>query len=107
MVAAQVDTTVGAVASLIDASYDVWSLLYDEDTAENPTLTFVRDDPSAPHYPLAIYHDGNLRGRALVDSTQRPLWSVVEAAFGEFLAGATTRLLGNKQASENTSMEAV
>jgi len=105
MVAAQVDKTEGAVASWIDASYDIWSLLYDEDTAENPALTFVRDDPSAPHYPLTIYYDGSLRSRAFVDFAQRPPWPVVETAFGEFLAGATTRLLGNRTSRDASREE--
>ena len=108
MVAAQVDKTEGAIANWIDASYDTWSLLYDDDakaTEENPALTFVRDDPSAPHHPLTIYYDGSLRSRALVDFAQRPPWPVVEAAFGEFLAGATTRLLGNRTSRDASREE--
>jgi MinD-like ATPase involved in chromosome partitioning or flagellar assembly len=110
MVAAQVDKTEGAIANWLDASYDTWSLLYDDDTKateETPAMTFVRDDPSAPHHPLIVYYDGGLRSRALVDFAQRPPWSVVEAAFGEFLVGATTRLLGSDQTSEDESREEV
>jgi cellulose biosynthesis protein BcsQ len=100
MIAAQLDKTEGAVTSWLDASYDTWSALYDDEgkaTAGNPAQTFVRDDLSAPHYPLAVYYDGGLRSLELVDASQRPPWPVVEAAFGEFLVGATTRLLGSRE----------
>jgi len=100
MVAAQVDKTEGAVASWLDASYDTWSALYDDEgkaTEGDLAETFIRDDPSAPHHPLTIYYDGGLRGLGLVNDSQRPPWPVVEAAFGEFLAGATTRLLGSSR----------
>lgn len=96
MVAAQLDKTEGAVASCLDASYDTWAALYDDEGKafeESPAVTFVRDDPDAPHYPLTIFHDGDLRGRGLVDVSRRPAWPVIEAAFGAFLVGATARLL--------------
>lgn len=97
MVAAQVDKTEGALASWLEASYEAWSSLYDDEsrTPNNgpPAQTFARDDPSAPHCPLPVYFDGGLRGAALADSAARPPWTVVEAAFGAFLAAATARLL--------------
>lgn len=97
MVAAQVDKTDAAVASWVEASYDVWSALYDDEsrTADNspPAQTFARDDHAAPHYPLPVYFDGGLRGVALADSAERPPWPVVETAFGAFLAAATARLM--------------
>jgi hypothetical protein len=102
MIAAQVDKTEGAVASWLDASYDAWSALYDDEakaTEGSPAVTFVRDDPSAPHHPFTIYYDGGLRGRGLVEVSQRPPWPVVEAAFGEFLVEATARLLGSGRTS--------
>ena len=106
MVAAQVDKTEGAVASSVDASYDTWSALYDDEgkaTEENPAVTFVRDDSNAPHHPLTVYYDPGLRGIGLVDAFQRPPWPVVEAAFGEFLGEATRRLLANSRTSGDTS----
>jgi hypothetical protein len=97
MVAAQIDKTEGALASWVEASYDTWSALYDDESKgaeEGPVAqTFARDDSAAPHYPLAVYFDGGLRGVSLADSEGRPLWPVVEAAFGGFLADATARLL--------------
>jgi len=100
MVAAQVEKREGAVASWLEASYDVWSALYDDEgkaTEGAPAQTFVRDDPNAPHHPLTIYHDAGLRSVGLVETSQRPPWPVVEAAFGEFLVGATERLLGSHE----------
>lgn len=108
MIAAQVDKTEGAVANWLDASYDTWSALYDDEgraVEENPAVTFVRDDPSAPHHPLTIYHDSGLRSLGLVDISKRPPWPVVEAAFGEFLVGATTRLLGSIRTSGDVNRE--
>jgi len=94
MVGAQVDKTEAAQASWVEASYDVWSELYDE-PQDSQTPTVARDDPDAPHYPLSIYFDSGLRGVSLADSGQRPLWPVVDSAFGEFLRGAEERLLGS------------
>jgi len=97
MVAAQVDKTEGALASWVESSYESWSALYDDESRTRdeslPAQTFARDDSDAPHYPLSVYFDGDLRGVALADSAVRPPWAVVEAAFGAFLAAATMRLL--------------
>ena len=98
MVAAQIyDKTEGALASWVEASYDTWSALYDDESktpGDGPSAQiFARDDSNAPHYPLTVYFDGGLRGVALANSAERPPWPVVEAAFGAFLAAATARLL--------------
>jgi hypothetical protein len=96
MVAAQVDKTAGAVANWLDASYETWSALYDDEgkaTVENSAYTFLRDEKNAPHYPLTVYYDSGLRGIEFVDASKRPPWPVIESAFGEFLDGATSRLL--------------
>lgn len=97
MVAAQVDKTEGALANWVEASYEAWSALYDDESRMRDdgagAQTFARDDSTAPHYPLPVYFDGGLRGVALADSAERPLWPIVEAAFGAFLAAATARLL--------------
>jgi len=104
MVAAQVEKTEGAVANWLESSYEAWSSLYDDEgkaTEENPAVTFVREDPSAPHYPLTVYYDGDLRSLGLADVSQRPPWPVVDAAFGDFLNKATMRLFGDSDASGN------
>src|SRR3989442_6656193 len=97
MVAAQINKTEGALASWVEASYETWSALYDDESKtpdDGPSAQiFARDDTNAPHYPLTVYFDGGLRGITLTDSAERPAWSVVEAAFGAFLAAATARLL--------------
>lgn len=97
MVAAQIDKTEGALASWVEASYETWSALYDDESktpGDSPSAQiFARDDSNAPHYPLTVYFDGGLRGAALTDTAERPPWPVVEAAFGAFLAAATARLL--------------
>jgi hypothetical protein len=90
MVAAQLDRTESAFASWVDASYEVWSSLYDEEG--EGAVTFVRDEPSAPHHPLSIYFESGLRGIDLAEAAHRPVWSAIEAAFGDFLAGASARL---------------
>lgn len=100
MVAAQVDQTEGAVASWLEGSYDAWSELYDDEaknTEDQLAQTFVRDDSNAPHHPLAVSYDGRLRGRGLADASERPTWPVIEAAFGQFLVGATAKLLASGQ----------
>jgi hypothetical protein len=97
MVAAQIDKTEGALASSIEAAYETWSALYDDESktpAEGPTAqSFARDEVNAPHYPLPVYFDGALRGIVLTEKAQRPPWTVVEASFGAFLTAATSRLL--------------
>jgi cellulose biosynthesis protein BcsQ len=100
MVAAQVEKREEAVASWLEASYDTWSALYDDEgraTEEAPAQTFVRDDSNAPHHPRTIYYDAGLRSVGLVKTSKRPPWPVIEAAFGEFLVGATERLLGSHE----------
>lgn len=107
MVAAQLDKTEGALSSWIESSYEAWSALYDEDKAskDDPAGAFIRDDPNAPHYPLTFYFDGDLRGRGLAGGSQRPPWAVIEAAFGQFLVGATERLLGSGRSSGAASRQ--
>lgn len=104
MVAAQVDKTEDALASWVDASYSTWSALYDGDAEAGDELagsvraqTFERDELSAPHYPLPIYFDSGLRGISLSDSSQRPVWNAIEAAFGAFLTEASARLFAEPE----------
>lgn len=108
MVAAQVEKTEGAVASSLDSSYDAWSALYDDEGKAPeaiPAPTFVRDEPSAPHHPLTVFYEQGLRGAGLVDASRRPPWPVVEAAFGEFLEGATARLLSGSRTSRDAGSQ--
>jgi hypothetical protein len=96
MVAAMLDKPEGALASWTESSYELWGALYDDESrgAESSSaLTFARDDTASPHYPLPVYFDGALRGLSLAERSERPSWAAVEAAFGQFLSGATSRLL--------------
>lgn len=97
MVAAQADKTEGALANWVEASYEAWSVLYDDEPRDSGgelrAQTFARDDPAGPHFPLPVYFDPGLRGVSLVDQSARPPWPVIEGAFGPFLAGAAERLL--------------
>jgi cellulose biosynthesis protein BcsQ len=100
MVAAQLDKTEDAFRRWVDASYNEWSALYDDESRSggegSPAQTFVRDDPQAPHHPLPIYFEGGLRGASFCDADRRPAWPAVEAAFGPFLEGAVARLLSEE-----------
>jgi len=97
MVAAQLDKTEQALDRWVEASYESWSALYDDESRASeqgpPAQTFVRDDPDAPHYPLPVYFDGGLRSLSLSRAGNRPAWPAVEAAFGPFLKGVVGRLL--------------
>jgi hypothetical protein len=103
MVAAQLEKTEGAKNHWVEASYETWAALYDDESesSENgpAAKTFAREDSEAPHYPLVVYFDGGLRGASFASSALRPAWEVVEAAFGSFLSGATARLLTQQEAS--------
>lgn len=103
MVAAQLDKTEGALTSCVAASYEAWSALYDDEPDDEElgnrkngpvpvAQTFALDDTYAPHYPLPVYFEGGLRSFGLADHATRPPWPVVEAAFGGFLAAASSRL---------------
>ncbi len=108
MVASQVDITDRAVRSWLDSSYEVWSALYDDDsktTPEAPAATFALEDQDAPHHPLAVYFSGELRGCSFAQAERRPLWPVINAAFGDFLAGATERLLDPEKQAQMTITE--
>ena len=52
MVAAQIDKTEGALTSWIEASYETWSSLYDDESktpSDGPNAqVFARDDANAP-----------------------------------------------------------
>jgi hypothetical protein len=103
MVAGQLESDEGAVARFQGIAYDVWSELYDEEDLDaEPSgfsgvtvepQVFALDDAAAPHSPLPIFHDANLRGLSLADPMKRPDWRVIESTFGGFLSAATARLL--------------
>ena len=107
MVAAQIDKTDSALEQWVEASYETWATLYDDESkssndAHDPQV-FARDDSNAPHYPLTVYFDNSIRGVGLADREIRPRWDVLEAAFGEFLTAATNRLLANQPPAEPTA----
>lgn len=96
MVAAQLEPTDADQNRFLDRSYETWAALYDEDrpgySAVGKPMTFPREDESGPHYPLPIVFEPGIRKLDLVDPTNRPIWSYVEANFGRFLTGAEQRL---------------
>lgn len=101
MVAAQIDKTEGAFSAWIEASYETWSALYDDQSrsdgpADTSSQNFERNESSAPHYPLPVYFDAVMRGVNLTDPEGRPPWAAVESAFGAFLEEATARLFPEK-----------
>lgn len=99
MVGAQQKVSASSVASLREASYDLWSdTLYDDENSrpvgdDAPVAaTFGCADDNAPHLPLAIQFDPRVGDFDLRNETERPDWRVIETAFGDFFAGATKRL---------------
>lgn len=108
MVAAQTEPTTSAVEAWIRRSYLVWTDIYDAegkagDTAktDEPVL-FAERDEAAPHYPLNIPFDTQVRGIDFIDSSRRPDWDFLASVFGAFLDGATDRLLADVAPPEAT-----
>lgn len=104
MVGAQIDATESSKLRFIDASYGVWSdELYDAGIPSeeeerlrglaNPVpQVFEREDDNAPHSPFFIQFDSRIRGFDLVNEENRPDWKIIDSAFGEFFAGAFSRV---------------
>jgi CO dehydrogenase nickel-insertion accessory protein CooC1 len=102
MVAAQLDASEDAIKEWVDPAYTSWSRFYDAERKEDEeskdldehkkAQTFDRTDETAPHHPLPIRFDTQLRGMRLAAPGARPDWAVVDSAFGQFLKGATERL---------------
>jgi cellulose biosynthesis protein BcsQ len=99
MVAAQIDVSEAALTRWVERSYEAWIDLYDDETAGDEARSFARDETNAPHFPMLIYFNSELRGFVLSEPERRPSWSVLENAFGPFLREATARLLSG--AGEN------
>ena len=53
---------------------------------------FEREQDNAPHSPLFIQFDLNVRGFDLINSENRPDWRVIETAFDGFFTGASARM---------------
>lgn len=96
MVAAQLDPSEGALDRWLGQSYSCWSEFYDDEPEEVPregcAQTFERNEKNAPHAPLPILFDMNVRRMNLIHPSERPAWPFVEATFGQFFRDATARL---------------
>jgi cellulose biosynthesis protein BcsQ len=110
MIGAQIESTESAKLRFKDASYEVWSELYDagitieeeeklRDSGKPIPQVFEREDESAPHFPLVIQFDSRVRSFDLINQENRPDWSVIETAFGGFFCGANSRLFPKDQIS--------
>jgi hypothetical protein len=106
MVAAQTEPTASAFEAWIRRSYLAWTEMYDaerkpeqtsntQDSDSEPVL-FPEKDQAAPHYPLSISFDTQVRGLDFTDAARRPDWEFLRNVFGEFLDGATARLLADE-----------
>ncbi len=104
MVGAQLEPTESAKRRFTDTCYGVWSdELYDagvtndeEDALKKSNqpvpVVFELAQDNAPHAPLFVHFDSGVKNFDLIQSENRPDWRVIEAAFGDFFAGATARL---------------
>lgn len=108
MVAAQSEATEHARIRFIERSYEAWLELYDDENDEKgdyplidgPQL-FSLEDKNGPHYPLFVQFDPRVRDFDLIDLENRPAWSIVETAFGDFFSGATAHLFPNESELED------
>ena len=110
MIGAQIEPTESAELRFKDTSYEVWSELYDDgvtieeeeklrDSGKPIPQVFERKDESAPHFPLFVQFDPRVRSFDLINQENRPDWSVIETAFGDFFSGATLCLFPEEQIS--------
>lgn len=105
MVAAQLEPVVPSFESFNRSSYELWTQLYDEEVAlvpgHNPLAdgpgVFSLDDEEAPHHPLRIVHDPQIRSLSFNDLDRQPDWTFLETAFGPFLAGAEQFLITTEE----------
>ncbi len=91
MVSAQIDATEGAFDAAIESAYEIWTGFYDDGENEG-AVEFARDDESAPHYPIPITFDMQVRRFDFLTAAGRPPFASVDSVFGRFLAVATERL---------------
>ena len=104
MVGAQLEPTESAKRRFTDTCYGVLSdELYDagvtieeeknlRDSGNPVPQVFEREQDNAPHSPLFIQFDLNVRGFDLINSENRPDWRVIETAFDGFFTGASARM---------------
>lgn len=105
MVGAQLEPTESAKRRFTDTCYGIWSdELYDagvtsdeEDALRKSNqavpVVFELEQDNAPHAPLFVHFDSGVKNFDLINGGNRPDWRVIDAAFGDFFAGATARLV--------------
>lgn len=85
MVAAQLDSTVEALAKCTQASFETWLEFYDAETMDAvPDVSFTRDDAAAPHFPTPIQYADSLRGFPGWGRGVTVRDEILELAFGDF-----------------------
>ena len=104
MVGAQLEPSDSAKRRFTDTCYGVWSdELYDAGVTSEDEETlrashkkipqvFEREQDNAPHLPLSVHFDLGIKNFDLINVENRPDWRVIDAAFGDFFAGARARL---------------
>ncbi len=99
MVGAQTAPEETARTAFLRRSYDQWLDLYDaagEATSEFDLFSFAQDDAAAPHHPLMIPFDPQVRSFRLNSVDALPAWELVRSIYGPFLDAATRRLFPNQ-----------
>lgn len=110
MIGVQVESTESAKLRFKNASYEVWSELYDagvtieeeeklRDSGQPIPQVFEREDENAPHFPLCIQFDTRVKAFDLINQENRPDWNIIETAFGGFFSGVNLRLFPEDQIS--------
>lgn len=62
-------------------------------------------DDEAPHSPLSIGFDSNIKSVNLAHPDKRPDWKLVATAFEEFFADATARLFPGRYVMADKSIQ--
>lgn len=106
MVAAQTPPNDADRREWTQASYDTWNGFYDDETVEATEgfipQVFARDDLEAPHNPLFINFDIQIRSLTLKDASSRPDWDFVAGCFGNFFDRAERQLLASTAMPEES-----
>jgi cellulose biosynthesis protein BcsQ len=91
MIAAQIEVTVGDLEAAVEASYEIWTALYDDEQEAGATA-FSRGDEAAPHHPIPVTFDPRVRAFDFLTPERRPTWDLVDSIFGRFVRSAAERL---------------
>lgn len=91
MVSAQIEPTEAAFEAAVESAYEIWTGFYDDGETDG-AIEFARGDESAPHYPIPIPFDTQIRRFDFLTSGGRPPFSSIESVFGKFLSVAAQRL---------------